>query len=172
MMGIMLVIMSYVDAESQINFISPVQDSNGLLVKWDNPGSAPGLYLQYKEGDCLPGIWNDLGGPFDGSEIEYLWDTASVNEGEYCLRLTLSSEIYNTKLFVINKTSPATEDNSEDEDLGDEGDNFEGSEENETTLIFSEEENTLQKNTDYKFTIKNKEHKLRVKKIGEVIGNS
>ncbi|MBU1988393.1 MAG: hypothetical protein KKD94_02850, partial [Nanoarchaeota archaeon] len=71
-----------------------------------------------------------------------------------------------------NKTSPATEDNSEDEDLGDEGDNFEGSEENETTLIFSEEENTLQKNTDYKFTIKNKEHKLRVKKIGEVIGNS
>lgn len=93
-----------------VNFISPTQSvniSNELLVDWNNIGSAPGLYLQYKEGNCSPGTWNDLGGPFGGSETEYLWDTTIVDDGEYCLRLRINSLDYDISgPFTIDNTPP------------------------------------------------------------------
>lgn len=76
-------------------------------VQWNNPGSGPGYYLQYNAGSCTTGTWTTISGPLDNSITSYPWNTKSVLDGQYCLRLEIN-DIGTTSggLFTIDNTKP------------------------------------------------------------------
>ncbi len=98
-----------------VSFNLPEEDgyaSNEIIIDWNNPGSINGLFLQYKEGDCSGGTgWdNNLNEQFNGGETSHNWDTTSLDEGEYCLRLEASGYVYATSgVFTIDRTAPTIE---------------------------------------------------------------
>ena len=111
MLGIMLSVVS------AISFINPVGDSDeyfsgDLVVDWDNPTSITFLTLQYKEGVCEGDEgWLDLTTIYGSTPTAYTWDTTSVDDGEYCLRLRLGDADLKTlvNVFTIDNTNPAAE---------------------------------------------------------------
>ncbi len=88
MTSLMLMIVGSVSAQAFTNV--PTTDISGdFLVEWENTAGIPGIYLQYGEGTCVssPTIWEYIDGPMDISQLSSPWDTTSVVDGEYCLRL-------------------------------------------------------------------------------------
>ncbi len=113
MLSVLLVSVGMVSSASfGVNFTSPIENSDvsdELVIKWENLGSVPGLYLQYADGNCTsPGTWIDLndGDAFGGSETEYPWNTNEVDDGSSCLRLFVDSIIYDEVDFTIDNTEP------------------------------------------------------------------
>ncbi len=109
-LSVLIVSLGVVSADFGVEFVTPEENEyilgDNYLIKWENTGT-PGLYLQYKEGDCGSGDWATLLGPFDESVLTYSWDTSSYDDGEYCLRLYMNSLEYAiSEPFTIDNTEP------------------------------------------------------------------
>ena len=121
--------LGFVGAINGVDFVSPSIGLNlsgsNVLVNWTNENSTQGLFLQYNANSCNPGPnWNNLngGGYFNSDDSDYEWDTTSLSDGQYCLRLLIDSVIYDTSgLFTIDNTVPEVEILSATEGLEDQG---------------------------------------------------
>jgi len=107
-----IVFSGIVVALNGVAFLIPITYQNvsgDLTIDWDNLNSTPGLFLQYNAGNCLAGPnWTTLNGQFiDSSITTFDWDTTTVADGIYCLRLFEGvTEYANTGNFTIDNTDP------------------------------------------------------------------
>lgn len=99
---------------SGVNFVTPVVgdniSGNSYLINWTNTNAWGGLYLAYKAGGCqAAGSWVSLSGPFNPGDTEYTWDTSSLSDGIYCVRLDqLSNETYSGNITLDNANPVAS----------------------------------------------------------------
>jgi len=92
--------------EGEIVSPEPGYVSRDVLIEWENVEDA---YLKYQEGLCdglLGGIvLTEIHSEEDGS---YEWDTTTVEDGEYCIKLTCGDVLDNVSV-IIDNTSPEIE---------------------------------------------------------------
>ncbi len=105
---------SFGEEEKPMKFTSPIESeviSGTALLEWTNDGYWPGIYLQYavKYPGCYEfgtGGWNDLDGPMSSSQTTYNWDTTTVSNEDYCIRLISGTNVYDA--VWVSVESPAT----------------------------------------------------------------
>jgi hypothetical protein len=94
-----------VSAGEDIEFTAPTEGQHikeDFPVEWKNNDSTPGVFLQYKgtEGD-----WIDLQRNMPGEQRNYLWETGSLPDGSYWLRLR-QDIIHDVISLKIDNTNP------------------------------------------------------------------